>query len=168
MKYIARILVTVLACAALPVSTAQAQQSERRPPGGPGGEQQRHPKPPIDLALDTNGDQFIDADEIANASTALATLDTDRNGLLTAGECLPKGPDDGDRPAPPDGAGERPDPPIFTALDVSGDQVIDEREVAGASSSLLELDTNGDGRLGPDECRPSHPGERRGGGNQGR
>src|ERR1051325_5799550 len=51
-----------------------------RGPGGPGGQDMRgrRPVPPVVLALDTDHDGIVDADEIANAPAALRKLD--RNG----------------------------------------------------------------------------------------
>jgi hypothetical protein len=55
----------------------------------PAGEGPRPPKPPIDLVLDANQDDIISASEIANAQTALKTLDKNNDGRLTPDECLP-------------------------------------------------------------------------------
>jgi hypothetical protein len=64
----------------------------------------------------------------------------------------PGGPDfDGERPPPP--------PPIIAALDANHDGVIDAKEIANASKSLLELDEDGDGRLTREELRPPPPSE---------
>lgn len=54
--------------------------------------EQRPPKPPIDLALDANSDGLISADEIDNAANTLQTLDKNGDGLLSATECLPARP----------------------------------------------------------------------------
>jgi hypothetical protein len=59
------------------------------PPGGPGGDQQRPLLPPIVAALDANHDGVIDAQEIANASAALKTLDKNNDGQLTRDEMMP-------------------------------------------------------------------------------
>ena len=61
-----------------------------------------------------------------------------------------------DRPTPPSGQA-RPVPPIFRVLDANQDGVIDADEIANASAALRKLDTNGDGRLTPDEYRPKRP-----------
>ncbi len=59
----------------------------------------RPPRPPIDLVLDANGDEVIDADEIANAPAALLKLDRNHDGRLTPDEY---------RPPRPEGAAGRP------------------------------------------------------------
>lgn len=60
-------------------------------------------------------------------------------------------------PAPQAVPPTRPAPPIFQALDLNHDGVIDADELAQASTSLKRLDRNGDGRLTPDEYRPARP-----------
>ena len=49
-------------------------------------------KPPIEQALDTNGDGVIDAGEIANASSSLKKLDKNKDGKLTSEEYRPPRP----------------------------------------------------------------------------
>ena len=77
-----------------------------RGPGGPAMQGHR-PLPPAPLfqALDTNHDGVIDANEIANASASLKTLDKNGDGQLTQDELRParppqnRGPESGhDRP----------------------------------------------------------------------
>jgi hypothetical protein len=54
--------------------------------------------------------------------------------------------------------GHRPPPsPLFTALDVNHDGVIDADEIANAPAELKTLDKNGDGKLTQDELRPPRP-----------
>ena len=55
---------------------------------------------PIVLALDANHDRVIDSNEIANASSALLTLDKNGDGKLTADEYLPPVPADAPKDAP--------------------------------------------------------------------
>lgn len=133
--------------------------------GGQGGHQP--PVPAIDTALDANGDQEISAAEIANATSALVALDTDNNGEISFEECMGFSSGDNSQQAPPSGgtgsAGQPPAPPIFSALDTSGDLLIDDSEISDAQESLLELDTSGDGELQAGEYQPQHPGGRRGG-----
>lgn len=57
-------------------------------PKGPG-----HPRNPLIAALDVNGDGVIDAQEIANASAALKTLDKNGDGKLTRDELHPPRPE---------------------------------------------------------------------------
>jgi len=150
-----------------------AQDNNDGPPGGgqggPGGLGGRHRPPPLPIvmALDANHDGVIDADEIANASAALKSLDKNGDGQLTPDEYLP--------PLPPNAPKDAPRPPlplIITALDANGDGVIDATEIANAPAALKSLDKNGDGKLAPDEFmgpRPQHPGGpgQRAGGNPG-
>jgi hypothetical protein len=68
------------------------QQQNTGPSDGPGG---NHPVPPLISALDANGDGTIDAQEIANASTALKGLDANGDGQLTHDEFCPPPPDGG-------------------------------------------------------------------------
>jgi hypothetical protein len=79
---------------------ALAQGNGAPPPGeGPreGGMQggpapENRPKPPIETALDANGDGVIDAAEIANAAVALKKLDKNGDGKLTPDEYRPPHP----------------------------------------------------------------------------
>jgi hypothetical protein len=132
-----------------------AQNSGNPPPeGGPGGMGPRHRPPPLPLVtvLDANHDRVIDANEIANASTALLTLDKNGDGQLTADEYMPPLPVDGPKDAP-----RPPLPAVVKALDINGDGVIDASEIANAPAALKTLDKNGDGQLAPDEFIGPHP-----------
>jgi hypothetical protein len=53
---------------------------------------------------------------------------------------------------------------LFGALDANHDGIIDETEIANASTALKTLDKNGDGKLTKDELMPPRPprGEGRG------
>jgi hypothetical protein len=115
--------------------------------GGPGGMRQP-PTLPLVTALDTNQDGIIDANEIANASTALLTLDKNGDGILTTNEYQPAALKDA-----PAGRQRPPMPKflILKALDANGDGVIDATEIANASVVLKTLDKNGDGQLTRDE-----------------
>ena len=80
------------------------------------------------------------------------------------GETKPAGP--GEAGPPPAGApndqGEPhrpPVPPIVAALDVDHNGVISADEIANAAKSLLTLDKNNDGQLGPGEYMGHPPGE---------
>ncbi len=68
--------------------------------GGPGMRARRPMIPPVVAALDANHDGVLDAEEIANAATALKTLDKDGDGKLTMPELM--GP-------PPQGMGGPPE-----------------------------------------------------------
>jgi len=59
-----------------------------------------HPPPPLILALDADKDREISAEEIANASEALKTLDKNGDGKLTREELRPNFPP---RPGGPGG-----------------------------------------------------------------
>ena len=91
---------TVLALGAI-VAIAQDGDGRRGPggPGGPGGfggGQRR--QPPIISALDANKDGQLDAAELANATTALKTLDKDGDGEVTAEEMFGPRPEGGRPP----------------------------------------------------------------------
>jgi len=138
---------------------------------GPGGERggrgHRPPTPAIDTALDTDGDEVISSDEISDAALALVELDADGDGTLSLEECIGFSPEGNGQQGPPAGrggnGGQPPAPPIFQALDTSGDEVIDDSEIATAPTALTSLDENADGDLQPDEYRPAHAGGRAGG-----
>ena len=88
-------LILVAAIGALALA-ANAQdnldQGNNPPPGGPGMRGHRPPPNPICMALDTNHDGVIDANEIANAPAALKTLDKNGDGKLTPDELRPQRP----------------------------------------------------------------------------
>ena len=79
---------------------------------------------------------------------------------LLVAQDAPRAGDGGWRP--PGGRHHRPPPPaIIAALDANHDGVIDAAEIANASTLLMTLDKNGDGKLTPDEFvgpRPEGPG----------
>ena len=84
-----------------PTGAADGQQAPPPPPGGPG-----RPgfKLPLMTALDTDGDGVLSAQEIANAPTALKTLDKNGDGELTPDEFHGMPP--GGRPGPGFGGGD--------------------------------------------------------------
>jgi hypothetical protein len=122
-------LVAVLGAFALAANAQDNNPPNDGPPqgGGPGQGMrgQRPPMPALVKALDANHDGVIDADEIANASTALKTLDKNGDGKLTRDEFMgprpqmrggqgqqgggdhpdgpPPGANDGGHDAPPSG-----------------------------------------------------------------
>lgn len=69
------------------------------------------------------------------------------------------GPPNGDGPSgdgPP--RHHRPPPlPLMLALDTNHDGIIDSNEIANASTELMTLDQNGDGKLTQDEYLPPRP-----------
>lgn len=89
-------------------------------PDGPPRGHHHPPPPPVIEVLDANHDGVIDAEEIANASKALLTLDKNGDGKLTFDELrppFPPGPppdgefDDGPEDDCPDRDGGPPFPP---------------------------------------------------------
>jgi hypothetical protein len=164
MKKLSSMAVALLATA----WTVSAQPSDNSPPDAqdnpPPPRHHHRPPLPLVMALDTNHDGVIDANEIANAPAALKTLDKNGDGKLTRDEYMPPRPNGAEGPPPGGFDGQkRPVPPIVAALDTNGDGVIDASEIANASVSLLKLDKNGDGQLtrneygGPPPGRPSGP-----------
>jgi hypothetical protein len=157
---------TMLALLAIGLSAVAVGAQDANPPQGGNGQNgppprvHRPPPLPIVQALDVNHDGVIDADEIANASAELKTLDKNGDGVLTTNEYLP--------PLPKDAPADAPRPPmplIIKALDANGDGVIDASEIANAPAALKTLDKNGDGQLTRDEYlgkRPPRPNNQNG------
>ncbi len=172
MKNSARFLATVIVSTTLSGWALQAQGPNGSATGDAGPDRRRPPKPPIDLVLDANGDEIIDADEIANGTVALQTLDANDDGVLTADEYLPQRPpstaarssSSSERdPQSTRGGGPRdrqsggPLPPIVTALDTDGSLVLEAEEITAAAAALQTLDEDGDGALAAEEYRPPRP-----------
>ena len=87
-----RTLVLLAAVLSMTVWTLKtmAQEDDMRqgPPGGRGGLR----APPIEAALDVNGDGALDESEIAQASEALKKLDANGDGKLSSDELRPPRP----------------------------------------------------------------------------
>jgi hypothetical protein len=157
MKNIIRLAVTL----GLGAFSTLAQQHPGGPGGRPGGRPGGGPPPvpPLMAVLDADQNGELSAAELANATTALKTLDKNGDAKLTAEELMPPPPGGTNqfRLAAPPGA-KHPVPPILAALDTNGDGELDATEIANASAALQQLDTNGDGTLTRDELCPHPPG----------
>jgi len=134
--------------------TAAQQAPAHRPPPPP-------PHPPLLLAVfDTDRDGVLSAEEIQNASAALAKLDQNSDGKITQDEMRPPRPEGKDA-AGTDPQGPPPSrppaPPVIAALDTDQNGTISAEELKNAPESLKQLDTNGDGELSPEELHPQGP-----------
>jgi EF hand len=93
---------------------AQDNSNPDHPTGPPPGRHHGPPPPPVMVVLDANHDGVIDAEEIANASKALLTLDKNGDGQLTQDELrppFPPPPPDGEEGPEEDGPNDGPPPP---------------------------------------------------------
>jgi hypothetical protein len=111
---------------------------------------------PVLRALDVGGDLTLSPWEIANAPTALHSLDTSHAGKLTAEEC-------GLRIDPVSGASAALSQlrrrfmnyhPALAALDADHDGEISAWEIDHAAAALKRLDRNQDGYLTAEELIP--------------
>ncbi len=149
----------LLLCAAISAATSEAL-CQASGSGAASAPQGPPPRMPAMEALDTNRDHIFDEAEIANASQSLLGLDRNGDGRLTPEELRPtsSGTDaSGGQNASSQNGSQGPPPrmPAMEALDTNRDHIFDEAEIANASQSLLGLDRNGDGRLTPQELRPT-------------
>ena len=131
------------------------------------------PPNPIVIALDTNRDGSLSADEIQSASKALLALDRNKDGALSRDETRPPGPFRPFGPPPPGGSGTPPPPaegdgpppreggpppnPLMVAIDTDGDGTLSAEEIERAPTTLRILDVDHDGRLSIEEIRPRMP-----------
>lgn len=121
---------------------AQSPESKDAPEG-------HHPKPPphpIWVALDTDENGEISAEEIEKAAEALAELDANEDGKITRDEVKPPKPPE-EQLAPKI---KRP-PPLVAALDEDQDGKLSEKEIRDADKSLKSLDHNDDDEITGDE-----------------
>jgi hypothetical protein len=109
---------------------------------------------PIMSVLDADTNSVISATELEGASAALAKLDTDSDGTLSAAELTPKRAGAGNRSS---GGPSGFVPPLLKALDADGDGALSKEEIANAAAALKTLDKNGDGQLSRDEIMPQRP-----------
>lgn len=143
-------------------------------PDGPPGEGFRPPPNPLFEALDANGDRQLSADEIKNATAALAKLDKNNDGKLTVDELRPEGFGRGGRGGPegpggrgfggrgpgargpggrgPEGqSGDRPDGPGRPGGDRPARPAAEGAGGGDFVARLLQRDENKDGQLTKDE-----------------
>jgi len=103
---------------------------------------------------------------LALGSVAWLALAQDDNAPPPRRQRPPR--EDGSGPGGPGGPMQRPMlGPLWAALDVNHDGVIDEKEIEHAAEALKKLDKNGDGKITPDEVRPPRPEGARGPGGPG-
>ncbi len=153
-----------------------AQDNAPRPAREPRGEHRGFPleKPALLKALDADGNEIIDATELANAPAAVAKADLNKDGQITADEMRPPRPgseaalDGGEQPEPPQDHPKCAGPACLRALDANGDEVISADEIAKSTESLKTLDKNNDGVLTFDEYLGAPPHGVHGGPDEGR
>ena len=131
-------ILLMLAALSVTMST-QAQTSSGK------SEEARKKPSSLAAAIDANNDGTIDAGEIANASKALLTLDANKDGILSDEELHPA-----EKASSDDRKASRT---LLAALDGNRDGKLDPAEIAQANTSLLNLDTDGDGKLSKDELK---------------
>lgn len=110
---------------------------------------------PLMVALDADKDGKLSAEEIANATAQLKTLDKNGDGELTANELLPAGFGGPAGQGRPGNAGQNPGMNFKRLLenrDKDGDGKLSGDEIPPQFSQRLEqIDINGDGAIDEDE-----------------
>jgi EF hand len=139
---------TLIPAALLALSACAFSQ---RPPGPP-------PPDIIAVKLDKDHDHKLTAQEIGNAEKSLLKLDEDEDGALSEEELRPEPPRghrrnrhydaDADINPPP------PPPPseLMTTIDTDADGTLSKEELKEASTTLLKLDENSDGKINNSEA----------------
>jgi Ca2+-binding EF-hand superfamily protein len=126
----------------------RAMGGMRPQPGSPDGPRPGGPMP-LGRVLDADGNGELSADEIANASKALLTLDKNGDGKLGRDELGP--------PPPPFGGNAPPTDQIIRRLkegDKNGDGKIQKEEAPPFVANMFErVDANSDGALDESEIR---------------
>jgi hypothetical protein len=143
-----------------PTELEYVEPTEAKPPGP------AEPHLSIMVALDSDGDGQISAEEIGNGPAALKKLDRDEDGRISRQEVDPADADRRLRQRGGGGRGQRGGNLLFRTLDTDADGDISAKEIENAVTALQKLDKNRDGELKPDEVRPEGgrggPGGRRG------
>lgn len=158
---------TTLLLAALAALTPGLFAQTQNPSGEESGARKGPPPPPrIVRVLDGDHNRVISAEEIANAASALQTLDTNGDGLISRPEMGPPPPPKKSEQKAKAKAREegkpttqrpRPKDPLIAALDADQDKSLSAEEVANAPAALAGLDKNADGQLTPKEFAPPPP-----------
>ena len=172
--------------AALIATATIATIASAQPPRGQGrGHDGPPPSHPIVDAIDQNQDHEISAEEIANASKNLLSLDKNNDGILNADDLGHMGPphsgrQEGQRRSGGEG-GSNSFATRLLAFDENGNGKLEKDELPERMQGMIDrIDTNGDGVIDQDELqamggggagagqqRGRRGGQRGGGGGQG-